>query len=88
MKFYKVRAISILFSAEPAREFTVRYFTVMYFLENSKVIYMNYMQNAQNLKTGCRLPKKIHLDETTVENLPTGVPTNFSNTPGVSIEIN
>ena len=86
MKFYKVRAISILFSAEPAREFTVRYFTVMYFLENSKVIYMNYIQNEKNLQNGCRLPTRMRLEEEIVENLPTGVPTNFSNRP-VTIEI-
>ena len=87
MKFFKVRAISIFFNPEPTREFRMRYFTVMYFLENHKIIYINFMHNSTNVPNACRLPSRIQLDEKTIDALPTGVPTDYSNKSGVVIEI-
>ena len=77
MKTYPVEGVSIFFSTEPQREFTVRFFTVMYFLPLGKIITKNYFHNSTNLRRSLKVPISITMDDQFMNSVPTGIPTNY-----------
>ena len=77
MKTFRVDGISIFFSTQPAREYTIRYFTVIYQLPGRKMIMRNYLHNEKNFITALKRPDSMELDEDFVNSVPMGMPTQY-----------
>jgi len=77
MTLYPVSGISIFFSTKPAREFNLRFFTVMYFLPHGKAVTKNYYHNSTNIRNSLRVPTSIEIESSFLETVPTGIPTHY-----------
>ena len=77
MKSFRVKGISVYFSTEPSREFTIRYFTVMYILHGGKIISRNYYHTEKNITTILQVPSSLEMDEDFVNSVPFGIPTPY-----------
>ena len=78
MRLYEVEALSIYFSGEPAKEYSIKYFTILYVIKEKKIIRLHFFHTAKNMDLLTRLPCSILLDERVVNIMPVKTPTTYS----------
>jgi len=78
MKTFRVAGVNIYFSVAPSREFSIRYFTVIYQLPGRKFIMRNYHHNERNFITALKTPESMEIEEHFVNALPIGIPMQYT----------
>ena len=74
MNRYKVERVSLFFTNEPQKEFMTKFFTVLYYLEGSKIVMKNFLHNRRQFVLALKLPIAMEIYSQEYARLPSGVP--------------